>query len=122
MTTYTYPTDGSRINPRSGMTAEEVAVERLTHDGHLYEMRAESGGWQIYVSEGSVNAFGGAGRMVRGWANNRLLYSADPNEAEAWQELALLVVFADWRRVPDAMTDEEYQRMMADIAADDAEG
>lgn len=112
MTTYTYPVEGG--SARSGMSAEEVAWERLSHDGHEWELRPEDGGWQLYGSERSVAAYGGSGQMLRLWANSRLLFSAKSDATLAWAELAEQVVFADWPRVPDAMTDEAYHAMQAE--------
>ena len=123
MTTYTYPADG-RGEPVSGLSARDVAIERLTHDGHRYEMRRETdGGWQIYASQRSENSSGGAGKMPPSWSGpspyGKLLVAFVETEDEAWAKLAPLVVMADWHGVPDAMTDADYQAMLAELAAED---
>ncbi|MDA8251271.1 MAG: hypothetical protein M0Z28_19170 [Rhodospirillales bacterium] len=115
MTTYTYPSDGSGV-ARSGWTAREVAEMRLGHDGQRYEMRRDGDCWQVYGGQWR-------GRMSPLWSgpapHGRLLLSFAETEAEAWAEIAPLVVFADWHRVPEAMADEDYRQMLAELAADD---
>ena len=112
MTTYTYPVGGA-AEPVSGMTAEQVAIERLSYDGDNYELRREGDGWQVYVTDPLKRS----APMVPAYARDRL-YSAEPDEAAAWAELCERIVHADWRSVPDAMTDADYQRMLDEIAAE----
>jgi hypothetical protein len=121
-TTYTYPTDGS-APAESGLSPLEVAQERLGHDCHLYEMRREADGrWQIYGSQFSRNYHGGPGKMNPLYdgpnPHGRLLDSTAETEAAAWEELAPRVVLADWRGVPEAMTDDDYNTMLAGLEAD----
>jgi hypothetical protein len=122
--TYTYPVGGS-AEPVSGLTAKDVAIERLEHDGYRWEMRREPHGWQIYVSQHSANSGLGARTMNSARSgpapHGQLLFSTAATEEDAWRELAPKVVFADWRGVPEAMTDEDYREMMAVIAAEDGE-
>ena len=116
MTTYTYPVGDGCCEPTSGMTAREVAAERLIHDGSTYELRHEpDGDWQLYGSSNMPSARTGA--MVPLYDGNRLLYSLADTEADAWAELAPRVVNATWSRVPDAMTDEDYAAMQAEIVS-----
>ncbi|PWR24595.1 hypothetical protein [Zavarzinia aquatilis] len=113
--TYAYPADG-RGYPESGLTALEVAQARLSHDGHRYDLRREEGGWQLYVSQGSVNS--AAGKMVAAWDGaspyGKLLFSRAATESDAWDDLAPRIVTASWSDVPEAMTDADYQAMMAE--------
>jgi hypothetical protein len=120
-TTYTYPTDG-RYPAECGLSALEVAQERLGHDGHLYEMRREADGrWQIYGSQHSRNWHGGAGKMNALYdgpaPHGRLLSVTAENEKAAWDALAPRVALAQWPGVPEAMTDDDYKAMLAEMDA-----
>lgn len=112
MITYTYPTFPDSSSAVSGLSAVEVAIERLAHDGHPYEMRRVAGAWCIYASE-------------RREIQMRLAYAGGPlvsyaaTEDLAWADLAPRIVNADWRGVPQAMTDANYQAMLREIAAED---
>jgi len=116
-TTYTYPVDGSE-DAVSGLSAANVAEQRLTHDGHDYELRSEDGGWTLYVSQGSRNSARGLGSFSPCYSGpspyGKRLHSALTDKAAAWTALADLVVFAAWDGVPDAMTDADYSAMVAE--------
>lgn len=114
MTTYTYPLGTAGV-PISGMSAEDVAIERLTHDGHEYKLQREPDGtWQFYCRNPHSHR-----PFSRAYAIGKLLYSCADTEDDAWAELAERIVFADWRDVPIAMTDDKYRAMVAEIAAED---
>lgn len=112
MITYTYPTFPDSTGAVSGLSAVEVAIERLTHDGHTYEMRRVAGAWCIYASERREV------QMRLAYAGGPLVSYADTEDA-AWAELAPRIISADWSGVPQAMTDADYQAMLREIAAEE---
>ena len=50
-----------------------------------------------------------------------VIFSLVEDEAQAMREIAEHVIAAGWNRVPDVMTDEAFDAMLAEIAKDEAE-
>jgi hypothetical protein len=128
MTTYTLDF-GSHIE--RSLTGEQAALEILTHDGHLYEVRrdAKAGivgapAWRLFVSDGSVNGPGGAGALRQAWtgtgSNARTITAYAASEAAAWPFLAADVLTAGWRGGPSVYTDHDYDALLAELAAEEA--
>lgn len=119
MTTYTVFTNSNatEIIGRH-MSAEQAMDELLSHDGYAWQIRRENDGegWRLWHSDGSANSTRGARHMVK-----TVAFSLKDNEAAATREIAEQVCRAGWRRLPDCMTDDDYDAMMAQIAADEAE-
>lgn len=92
------------------LTAAEAAAEILTHDGREYDIRPEQdGGFTLWSRQEVAN---------RGWTRT-VIYSAADTMAEAEAEIFGRVIAAGWDRHPDAMTDADYDAMMADLAEED---
>lgn len=62
MTTYTVLSPASGTVYGRGMTAVDAAQEILGYDGHDYELRREGEAFQLFISRGSRNSFGGNAR------------------------------------------------------------
>lgn len=121
MTAYTvYSSTNGTVYGR-GLSATAAAEIILTHDGHEYEIRAASDGFgfDLFVSRGSRNSYGGTRGFTRAWRGDRLIDSANPDREEAWKEIAAQVVTVEWSGHPEAMTDTDYDAML--IEANDAE-
>jgi hypothetical protein len=119
MTTYTYPINGSDT-PVSGLSAHEVAIARLTYDGHDFGLRhVRKGEWQLFVSAGGANSCSGLGEMVAAYSGpdpyGELLISFEKTKEAAWAELAPLIALAEWDDVPEAMTDDDYRQMISEL-------
>ena len=120
-TTYTVfdANDSSNIYGR-GLTAVQAMNETLTDDGYRYEIRkSEFQGavcWDLYHSDGSANSTRSARHMVK-----TFIFSMIDDEAQAEQEIAERAIAAGWNGMPGVMTDEAFDAMLAQIAADDAE-
>ena len=118
MTTYTVfaNADATDVIDRH-LTAEQAMEELLVHDGYAYEIRREEDGrgWRLWRSDGSAYSTRGARHMVE-----TVAFSLEDDEAAATAEIAEYVCRAGWRRLPDCMTDEDYDAMMAQIDADNA--
>ena len=121
MTTYTVfdADDSSNIYGR-GLTVEQAMDEILTYDGYRYEIKKSdfhgSVCWDLYHSDGSAASTRGARHMVK-----TVIFSLVEDEAQAMREIAEHVIAAGWNRVPDVMTDEAFDAMLAEIAKDEAE-
>jgi hypothetical protein len=121
MTTYTVfdTNDSSNIYGR-GLTAEHAMNEILTYDGYRYEIRKSdfqgSVCWDLYHSDGSANSTRSARHLVKTG-----IFSLIDDEARAEQEIAERVIAAGWTGLPDVMADEDFDAMLAQIAADEAE-
>jgi hypothetical protein len=114
MTTYTVLSSTSGEAIATGLTAAEAMQEILTDDGHEYEIRPEADGhgsrlWTSTYSRNST-AYNGLTASV--------VYSLAADEAEAEQEIAAKVIAAHWPRKPEAMTDEAYTAMRAEMDAE----
>ena len=121
MTTYTVfdANESNNIYGR-GLTAEQAMDEILTYDGYRYEIQKSdfqgSVCWDLYHSDGSVASTRGACHMVK-----TVIFSLIEDEVQATREIAERVIAAGWSRVPDVMTDEAFDAMLAEIAEDEAE-
>jgi hypothetical protein len=74
----------------------EAACEILG-DGHDFELRRATNGWQLYMSRFPRSASGGDGVMVEAYLDGRPVYSRALTEAEAWEDVARQVMGAVWR-------------------------
>lgn len=113
MTTYTVYSPSNGTVYGRGLSVTDAAEIILTNDGHDYEVRpaADGLGFELFITRGSRNAFGGHRGFARAWRGKRLIDSASPDREAAWQEVALQVITAGWKGVPDVMTDAEYDAM-----------
>ena len=110
MTTYTvfHSNDTSRATSR--LTLEEAAHELLTYDGHDYEIRQEgtffdgSPMYRLWVTQFSRNSPLGGQPMVKAAVLGE-------NEREIW---CRTIELAPWRGM-EAVTDEQYDQMLADL-------
>ena len=124
MTGYTVYNYHSGAVKGRGLSVEQAAEIVLTYDGARYEVRREpvrydfndQSAWQLYVARpGSRDYFlcwdgpSPHGRLIRDYA---------ASEAEAWAKLAPMVLTADWPHPFGCVTDEEYDAMQAEIAAE----
>lgn len=120
MTTYTVysPASGTEYGRHLDVTAAAEII--LTHDGHEYEVRPATDGigFDLFVSRGSRNSFGGTRGMVPAWRGRRPIGTSTMDPGQAWREIAAQVVTAGWDGVPEAMSDADYDAMLAEIAAE----
>lgn len=109
----------------SGLSVTEAAHEVLAYDGHTYEVRAtgeRAGGerqFAAYVSAGSANGPGGAGRLSM--APDTLVWAADADAA--WPLIAAKVcdlAGGKWDRGPCVLTDARWAEIRAEMATDAA--
>ena len=114
----TYTVSGDNILVQ-GLSLTDAAAELLWHNGHEYELRAEEGGWQLYVSTYSSNAYGGNGGLHRAYSHERLIFADTSNKEDAWPILALQVINADWPNCPSVYSDEAYAKIIAEEQGDD---
>ncbi len=108
--TYTVCRADDGDNAHSGLSLEEAADEMLSYDGRDWELRRDGEGWRIWNTYQN---------HARPWVSTRF-YSAEENEAKARAEL-LAEVVGDKINRHLAMTDADYEAMMARIAAENAE-
>lgn len=112
-TTYTVYSPASGIVYGRGLTATQAAQEILSWDSNDYDLRYADGAYDLFVTRRWRAAFGGDGGYVQAWSGKRLIRSRAATEAAAWEEVAKLVIEADWDRHPIAATDADYDAMMA---------
>lgn len=109
MTTYTVFHSNDSTKATSRLTLEEAAHELMTYDGHDYEIRQDgtfSDGspiLRLYVTQFSRNSTLGGLPMVGTFITGQ-------REQEIWQD----VVGLAWRGM-EAMTDAQYDQMLADL-------
>ena len=104
MTTYTVLSPSGSVIDRN-LTALQAMREMLTYDGYAYRFRRDkAGNLFLYHTNGSANSTRGARNFVRcvGEINSSL-----PGVA-GQREIAELVISAGWPRLPEAMTDADY--------------
>ena len=103
MTTYTVLNRDGTVLDRN-LTALQAMREILTYDGYAYRFRRDkAGNLYLYHSDGSANSTRSARHFNRCILNNSSL----PGLA-GQREIAELVINADWPRLPEAMTDQDY--------------
>ena len=113
MTTYTVLCPYGTVIDRN-LTALQAMREILTYDGYAYRFRRDkAGNLYLYHSDGSANSTRGARHFVRCVSN---INSSLPGIA-GQREIAEQVILSDWPRLPEAMTDEDYDYNDAAIAA-----
>jgi hypothetical protein len=117
-TTYTVLSPASGTVYGRGLTAIEAAQEILGYDGHDYELRRDGDAFQLFVSRGSRNSYGGNRGLTEAYAGDRLVRSYAATEDAAWIEIAAKVIGAGWDNHPEAMTDAQYDETLAEIARD----
>ena len=116
MTTYTVLSPSGSVIDRN-LTALQAMREMLTYDGYAYRFRRnKAGGLYLYHSDGSVNSTRGARHFVRCAEE---INSSLPGVA-GQREIAEHVILSYWPRLPEALTDEEYDYNNAALAAADA--
>lgn len=124
ITTYTL-IDHNGEPVESGLSAEAAAALILSDDGYLYEVAPDAdhaGWWQLLVSRGSVNSPAGAGPMSVAYTGpspyGEMIYVHAASEAEAWAQMAPMVLTADWRGM-EAITDARYAAQQAELTAEE---
>lgn len=97
-------------------TAVEAMDIILTDDGHQYEIRPEvdGEGFRLWTSMFSRNSTAWNG------LTESTVYSLEMDADKAEQEIAEKVIAAGWPHMPEAVTDEQYAAMLAELAADEA--
>lgn len=92
-------------------TAAEAMHIILTDDGHQYEIRpeADGDGFRLWTSTYSRNSTAWNG------LTKSTVYSLEVDAEKAEQEIAEKVIAAGWPRKPEAMTDERYAEMLAEM-------
>ena len=127
MTTYTVINRSSGEPEGRRLSATDAADIVLSHDGHEYEVRREetkhglsdgTSAWQLYVSRGSRNSYGGNRGFTECYVyGSKLARSYAATEETAWAEIAEQVCkgCGEWGGAPDIMTDESYTRMLAEV-------
>lgn len=111
MTTTTYTVlDLNGLVLGRGCDLAEAAHIILTDDGGEYEIRpaADGDGFCLWSRQPVAN---------RGWAKT-VVFSLESDRALAEAEIFAAVLAARWPRHAEAMTDAEYDAMMADLAAE----
>ena len=118
MTTYTVYNPNSGTEIARGLSAIQAAQEILGHDSHDYDLRREDDCFQLFITRGSNASFGGNGGFTRAYSHGRLIFSGAATEDAAWEEIADQVIKAGWQSIPQALTDDDYDAMRAEIARD----
>lgn len=105
MTTYTILSGNGDVLD-SGLSLESAANEILTYDGHFYEIRKEDDGFlRLYTSKLSRAAYGSNSSVT-----GTVIFGS--SEDEIWQHV---IDNSEWWSNQDAMTDESYAEMIADM-------
>lgn len=111
MTTYTIINSNSGLVEDRGVSLETAARELLGYDGFEYEIRrADDGrGYELWVSRFSRNStcYNGLTRSV--------VFSISDDEAAATAEIYQRVIESGHWTGPDVITDEQYDRMIAEM-------
>lgn len=100
------PSSGEAID--SGLTAAEAAHIILTDDGRQYEIREDpDGGFTLWSRQQVAN---------KPWSPT-VVFSIETEREKAETEIFQKVIVADWPRHPEAITDQRYQEMLANLEA-----
>jgi hypothetical protein len=117
MVTYTVfdPNDSSNIYGQN-LTAIQAMEELLTYDGYAFEIREESWQgstiWQLYHSDGSANSTRSARHLQK-----TVVFSLKKDKQQAHEEIALAVITANWPRLPEVMSDDDFEAYKAQLSA-----
>lgn len=103
---YTHVVHADNMTPSFHDSLEDAAVEKLTHDGHEYDIRPaeDNGGWELWGSQFSHNSPAGGRPLVK-----TMIYSLSADEAAARLEIFQKVADSDWRGYPGICTREAWE-------------
>ena len=102
MTTYTVISPSGDVIDRN-LTALQAMAAILGYDGYAWKfVRAKNGYLSLYHSDGSANSTRGARHFVKTVAGSPLARLAGR------RAIAEQVINAAWPRLPEAMTDADY--------------
>ena len=98
---YTHVVYSDNMTPDFCASLEEAAIEKLSHDGHEWDIRpAEDGdGWKLWGSQFSRNSPAGGKPLGK-----TSIYSLNADEESARHEIFQKVADAGWRGYPDICT------------------
>ena len=110
----TQPSNGYATRP---LNLDQAAAHVLSYDGHEWEIcPSDDGvGYELWVSMHSRNSacWAGLGKSV--------IFSLETDFVKACEDIFRQVInHADWWSGQQVFAEEEYARMMAEIAADEA--
>jgi hypothetical protein len=114
MTTYT--THRQNNNALSGLSVEDAAREILWADGQDFEIRREEDCWRLWQRKECANVKWHAVSSI--WSFEE---AEDAAEADIFQQVVNRCLKGRWDRYTDIMTDEAYDAMLAQLAADRSE-
>jgi len=105
----------------SGLTDVQAAAVRLCHNGARYEMRrwpardtARAQCWALWIKRPGPHDWAQVQIGYPGGWKVAIAWAADADAAFA--DLAVCIIYAQWDRSPDVMTDAEYARDQAELA------
>jgi hypothetical protein len=120
VTTYTVYNPNDGVVYARGLTAVEAMSEILTYDGYRYEIRTaiyeNLTFWELWHSDASGSSMRGASHMRK-----TRIYSAYPDATDAAEEIAREVIAAQWPRMPQCLSDAEYNAMQDEAVSEAAE-
>ena len=103
-----------------GLTVAHAARTVMEYDGYAFEIRPgdpKFGGFDLWCSDGSAASIRGATHMTKS-----VIFSLESDRATAEAEIFKQVIdHADWRHGCDVVPDKDYDKMLADLAAEEAE-
>lgn len=113
MTTYTTHRHGN--NATSGLSVADAAREILTADGQDFEIRRLGDFSRLWQRK---ECAGVKWHAVSAWSFEE---TEDAAEADIFQQVVNLCLEGRWDRYTEIMTDEAYNAMLAQLAADRSE-
>ena len=116
MTTYTVFSSNDSGNATSGLSLESAAIELLTADGYRWEIRPSAPGvpgFDLWISQFSESSTLGGRPLVRSVFSSHLR-----DRAAAETAIFDQVVCDDWHGM-EAMTDDAFARMQAELKGED---
>jgi hypothetical protein len=103
--------------PQIGLTLEQAATELLTYDGHDFEIRdGGNSGFELWHTQFSRNGTLGGRPMVQ-----TVIWSIKSDRAEAETEIFEKVIASGYWTPMEAMKDQAFEAMMAQIALENME-